>query len=315
MARHHTIDVSPANPMALHEPGRLHPQQHIGRAGLASAFRWSILLNSSLSGLQLVIGIGFGSLALIGDAIHNLGDVAGLALGWGAERLSKRPPSDRFTYGFGRSTQLAALINGVLVAMASAVVVVEALQRLQEPQPLVSGPVAWAAGAGILVNLGSASLFGHGGHGDTPGHQHDLNRRAATLHLISDALVSAAVLVSSLLVGATGWHWLDPLTAIGVGLAVGYTGVVLIRDALVVLLDGIPSHIKPEQVRETLLAIPGVVDVHHVHIWSLSTSQVALTAHLCRKGDLVNDLDLLHDAKRALAAIGVEHSTLQLEPG
>ena len=298
--------------MAPHEPGRRHPQQHIGRAGLASAFRWSILLNTALSVGQIVIGIGFGSLALIGDAIHNLGDVAGLALGWGAERLSTRPPSERFTYGFGRSTQLAALINGVLVAMASAVVVVEALQRLDSPEPLVSGPVAWAAAVGIVVNLGSARLFGHGEHA---GHQHDLNRRAAVIHLVSDALVSLAVLVSAVLVGLTGWHWLDPLTAIGVGLAVGYTGIVLIRDALVVLLDGIPSHIKPEQVRTTLLALPGVVDVHHVHIWSLSTSQVALTAHVCRRDTGLNDLELLHRAKDALAAIGVEHSTLQLEPG
>ena len=274
--------------MASHEPGRRHPQQHIGRAGLASAFRWSILLNTALSMGQIVIGIGFGSLALIGDAIHNLGDVAGLALGWGAERLSTRPPSERFTYGFGRSTQLAALINGVLVAMASAVVVVEAIQRLHNPEPLVSGPVAWAAAAGIAVNLGSAQLFGHGGgHG---GHTHDLNRRAAVIHLISDALVSLAVLLSALLVGLTGWHWLDPLTAIGVGIAVGYTGVVLIRDALVVLLDGIPAHIKPDQVRATLLALPGVVDVHHVHIWSLSTTQVALTAHLCRRNSTLDDL-------------------------
>ena len=135
------------------------------------------------------------------------------------------------------------------------------------------------------------------------------------VHLISDALVSLAVLLSTLLVGLTGWHWLDPLTAIGVGIAVGYTGVVLIRDALVVLLDGIPSHIQPEKVRATLLALPGVVDVHHVHIWSLSTSQVALTAHLCRRDSGMGDLELLHRAKDALAAIGVEHSTLQLEPG
>jgi cobalt-zinc-cadmium efflux system protein len=303
--------------MADHDHGRRHPQQHIGRAGLASAFRWSVLLNTALSVTQLVIGIGCGSLALIGDAIHNLGDVAGLTLGWGAERLSTRPPSERFTYGFGRSTQLAALINGVLVAMASAVVVVEAIQRLSDPEPLVSGPVAWAAAAGIAVNLGSASLFGHGGHGSHEGHSHghDLNRRAAVLHLVTDALVSAAVLVSAVLVGITGWHWLDPLTAIGVGIAVGYTGIVLIRDALVVLLDGIPRHIQPEQVRATLLALPGVVDVHHVHIWSLSTSQVALTAHLCRRDSGMGDLELLHRAKDALAAIGVEHSTLQLEPG
>ena len=289
------------------EQGRRHPQQHIGRAGLAGAFRWSILLNGGLSGLQIVIGVSFGSLALIGDAIHNLGDVAGLALGWGAERLSTRPPSQRFTYGWGRSSQLAALINGVLIAMASAVVVVEAMQRLLHPQPLAAGPVAWAAAAGIAVNLLSARLFGHG-------HQHDLNRRAAVLHLVSDALVSLAVLLSALLVGATGWHWLDPLTAIGVGLAVGYTGLILIRDAVVVLFDGIPSHIDPQRVRTVLLALPGVVSVHHVHIWSPSSTQVALTAHLCLSDFGPHNMELLHRAKQELAEIGVEHSTLQLEP-
>jgi cobalt-zinc-cadmium efflux system protein len=293
--------------MSASDHGRRHPQQHIGRASLGGAFRWSILLNSALAGGQLAIGIGFGSLALIGDAIHNLGDVAGLALGWGAERLSIRPPSERFTYGFGRSTQLAALINGVLIAMAAAVVVVEGLQRLRDPVPLLSGPVAWAAAAGIVVNLASASLFGHG-------DRHDLNRRAAMLHLISDALVSLAVLVSALLVGVTGWHWLDPVTAIGVGLAVGYTGMVLIRDALIVLLDAIPHHIDPARVREVLLALPQVCDVHHLHIWSLSTSQVAMTAHLCRRGSALDDMDLLHRAKDAVAALGVEHCTLQLEP-
>jgi cobalt-zinc-cadmium efflux system protein len=287
--------------------GRHHPQQLIGCAALGGAFRWSIVLNSALSGGQLVVGIGFGSLALIGDAIHNLGDVAGLALGWGAERLSVRPPSKRFTYGFGRSTQLAALINGVLIAMAAAVVVVEGLQRLQHPVPLLSGPVAWAAAAGIFVNLASARLFGHG-------DRHDLNRRAAELHLLSDALVSFAVLLSALLVGLTGWQWLDACTAIGVGLAVGYTGMVLIRDAVIVLLDAIPHQIDPDRVQQVLLDLPQVVDVHHVHIWSLSTSQVAMTAHLCRWMGAVDDMALLHMAKQAMADLGVQHCTLQLEP-
>ena len=121
--------------------------QHEHRDGNPAAFRWSVLLNSGLSALQLAIGIGFGSLALIGDALHNLGDVAGLGLGWGAEGLATRPPTERFTYGFGRTTQLAALANGVLIAMASAVVIVEGIQRLFQPEPVVSGPVAWAAAA------------------------------------------------------------------------------------------------------------------------------------------------------------------------
>ena len=137
-----------------------------------AAFRWSIALNSGLTALQLVIGFGFGSLALVGDALHNLGDVIGLVLGWGAERLSLRPPKGRFTYGYGRSTQMASLINGLLIFSAGVVVVVEAIQRLANPVPLIAGPVAWAAAAGIVINLFSAKLFGHD-------HHHDLNQRAA----------------------------------------------------------------------------------------------------------------------------------------
>ena len=286
----------------------LHEQQHIGRNGLASAFRWSILPNTALSVMQLLVGTAFGSLALVGDAVHNLGDVAGLGLGWGAERLTTRPPTERFTYGFGRSTQLAALANGVLIAMASAVVIVEGIQRLLQPEALVSGPVAWAAAAGIAVNLLSARLFGHG-------HHHDLNRRAAVTHLLSDALVSVAVLFSALLVGLTGWLWLDALTGIGVGLAIAFTAVQLMRDALQVMLDAVPPHIQVGQVRDVLQALPGVVDVHHVHIWCPSTTQVALTAHLRRTSDPALDLDLLHRAKDALREVGVDHATLQLEPG
>lgn len=170
------------------------------------------MLNSGLTALQLVIGFGFGSVALIGDAVHNLGDVVGLFLGWRAERLCQRPASGRFTYGYGR-THMASLLNGLLIVSGGVVVVVEALQRLLHPVPLVAGPVAWAAAAGIAVNLISARLFGHD-------HHHDLNQRAAVLHLLTDAAVSVAVLISAVLVGVAGWLWLDAITAMGVGAAV-----------------------------------------------------------------------------------------------
>ena len=264
------------------------------------------MLNSGLSALQLVIGFSFGSLALIGDALHNLGDVVGLMIGWGAERLSARAPTSRFTYGFGRSTQLASLINAVLILMAAAVVVVEGVQRLAHPVAVVSGPVAWAAAAGILVNLGSARLFGHD-------HSHDLNRRAAVVHLLTDAAVSAAVLVAAVLVSFTGWNWLDAATAIGVGLAVGWSGWQLLREALLVALDAVPRDIDLAQVEQVLRSLPGVVDVHHLHVWAMSTSQNALTAHIKRlQGD--GDMELLHAAKARLAHLGIAHSTLQLEP-
>ena len=284
-----------------------HPQQHSHRPGSARAFRWSVLLNSGLSALQLVIGIAFGSLALVGDAVHNLGDVAGLLLGWGAERLSAWPPSQRFTYGFGRSTQLASLANAVLILMASAVVLVEGVQRLFEPVAVSAGPVLWAASIGIVVNLFSARLFGSDGH-------HDLNRRAAVVHLMTDAAVSAAVLISALLVALTGWNWLDALTALGVGLAVAWSGVGLLREAIQVSLDAVPPGIDLAEVEASLRGLPGVLEMHHLHVWGMSTSQAALTTHLVRRPGSVDDLELLHRAKQQLARLGIAHSTIQLEP-
>jgi cobalt-zinc-cadmium efflux system protein len=285
-----------------------HPEQHRHRPGAQAAFRWSVILNCGLSAMQLVIGTAFGSLALIGDAVHNLGDVAGLLLGWGAEHLSTRAPVGRFTYGFGRSTQLASLANGVLILMASAVVLVEAMQRLMVPRPVEPGPVLWAAALGVIVNLLSARLFGSD-------HSHDLNRRAAVVHLLTDAAVSAAVLVSALLVMATGLDWIDAFTALGVGLAVAWSGLRLLSDAVRIMLDAVPQGIDIEEVTATLRNLEGVVDVHHVHVWALSTSQNALTAHLVvQRNAETNDLQLLHEAKSRLAWLGIGHSTLQLEP-
>ncbi|MEY4359581.1 MAG: hypothetical protein RLZZ631_1067 [Cyanobacteriota bacterium] len=284
---------------------------HHDHSQSAQAFRWSIALNAGLTALQLVIGFGFGSLALIGDALHNLGDVVGLVLGWGADQLSRRPASGRFTYGYGRSTQIAALINGLLIFAAGSVVVVEAIQRLFQPVPLVAGPVAWAAAAGIVINLVSAKLFGHN-------HQHDLNQRAAVLHLLTDAAVSVAVLISAVVVGLTGWLWLDALTAIGVGAVVVWSAVDLLREAIALNLDAAPRHVDLEQVQATLLALPAIEAVEALHIWSVSTSRTALTAHLVvdpqalKTGEL-NQQHLIEQAQHALAEIGIRQSTLQVE--
>lgn len=286
-------------------PPPRHQHQHQHRAGSARAFFWGVLLNSGLSGLQLAIGFGFGSLALIGDAIHNLGDVAGLLFGWGAERLSARPATARFTYGFGRSTQLASLINAALILMAAGVVIVEGVQRLFDPVPLVSGPVAWAAAAGIVVNLLSARLFGSS-------HSHDLNRRAAVVHLLTDAAVSAAVLVSAVLVGLLGWLWLDAATAIGVGLAVAWSGWALLLEALSAALDAVPRGIELAEVEAALRSLPGVENVQHLHVWGMSTSRTALTAQLGCRGR-VDERQLLPLARQRLADLGITHSTIEIE--
>jgi cobalt-zinc-cadmium efflux system protein len=291
----------------MHPPHR-HLHQH--RPGSAAAFRWSVLLNGLLSGLQLVIGLAFGSLALVGDALHNVGDVVGLMLGWGAERLSTRPTTDAFTYGFGRSTELAALFNALLIFAAGVVVMVEALQRLFQPQPVLAGPVAWAAAAGVVVNLLSARAFG-------AVHQPDLNRRAAVLHLLTDAAVSVAVLLSALLVGLSGWLWLDAITAIGVGAAVIGSAIGLLREAIALNLDAAPRGIDLGAVEARLQRLPGVLSVDELHVWGLSTSRTALTAHLRIDPDQLAHLQLdpdqlLQQARGALAELGIRKSTLQL---
>ena len=271
----------------------------------------SIVLNSGLTALQLVIGVAFGSLALIGDALHNLGDVVGLALGWGADRLSRRPARGRFTYGYGRSTQMVSLVNGLLIFAAGAVVVVEAIQRLFHPVPLIAGPVAWAAAAGIVINLLSARLFGHD-------HHHDLNQRAAVLHLLTDAAVSVAVLISALLVGLTGWLWLDAVTAIGVGGAVIWSAAGLLREAIALNLDAAPRGVDLGAVEALLQRLPGVLAVEELHVWGLSTSRTALTAHLRLNPGLLADAQLNRDqllalARQQLATLGIRKCTLELE--
>jgi len=288
-----------------HSDGHSHSHSHSPtRAG--AAFRWSIALNSGLTVLQLLIGFAFGSLALIGDALHNLGDVLGLVLGWGAEQLSSRPAGGRFTYGYGRSTQIASLVNGLLIFSAGVVVVVEAIQRLQDPVPLIAGPVVWAAAAGIVINLLSARLFGHN-------HQHDLNQRAAVLHLLTDAAVSVAVLVSAIVVGATGWLWLDALTAIGVGLAVIVSALGLLREAIALNLDAAPRHINLAAVEAALLELPDVQTVAELHVWGISTSRTALTAHLMLRPGAQAGEALLEAARQRLETLGIRKSTIQLE--
>ena len=229
----------------------------------------------------------------------------GLLLAWGAERLSLRPARGRFTYGYGRSTHLAALINGLLVFGAGLLVVVEGLDRLQQPEPLVAGPVAVAAAAGIAINLLSARLFGADSH-------LDLNRRAAVLHLLSDAAVSAAVLLSAILVALTGRTELDAITAIAVGAAVMVSAYGLLKQALAASLDAVPEGQDLQLIEAALRGLPGVMAVSELHVWGLGGRRVALTAHLQVQG--VPAADLLRLGEERLRELGIEHSTLQVEP-
>lgn len=286
-----------------HHHGHNH---HHHRTGSKNAFRLSIVLNTALSVIQILIGFFFGSIALVGDAIHNLGDVVGLTLAWGAERLSRRSATKRFTFGLGRSTQLASLTNSVLVLAAAGVVVVESVIRIFHPFRVVAIPIAVAAALGILINLLSARLFGDD-------HHHDLNKRAAVVHMLTDAAVSAAVLVGAVLVGITGWFWLDAVIGVGVGLVVGRSGWRLFKEALSLLLDGVPKGLDAEILKQQILDVPGVVDIHDMRVWSNSTSTISFTAHVHHRRSPQENASLLREIREVLHRLKIDHSTIELD--
>lgn len=282
-----------------------HGHDH-GAPDLNRAFAIGVGLNLTFVAVEAIYGFRAHSLSLLADAGHNLGDVMGLLLAWGAGILATRLPSARRTYGLRRSSILAALGNAVLLLLAVGGIIWEALARFRTPEPVASGVVIWVALIGIGINTGTALLFMRGRKGD-------LNVRAAFVHMMADAAVSAGVVVAALVMMRTGWLWLDPAVsvAIAIVIAVGTWG--LLRDSVNLALDAVPEGIDPDQVQGYLAGLPGVTAVHDLHIWGMSTTHVAVTAHLVKPG--VGDDDaLLAQASRVLHdRFGIEHSTLQVE--
>jgi cobalt-zinc-cadmium efflux system protein len=246
-------------------------------------------------------------MALVADAAHNLGDVLGLVLAWGAAALARREPSLRRTYGWRKSTILAALANAVLILVAVGGVAWEAIERLFHPPEVQGMTVVVVAAIGVAVNAGSAWLF-------FADRKRDLNVRAAFTHLAADAAVSVGVVLTGALILATGWHWLDPATSLLIGLVIVLGTWGLLRESLDLVLDAVPAHIDPEEVRGSLVELEGVRGVHDLHVWAVSTEEVALTAHLvvC---DLPGAAGLPHRAAGLLEQrFGIHHCTIQLEP-
>lgn len=302
-----------------HHPEHRHsapdPQGHTGgspdnapRPPATRAFAIGTLVNLGFTVLEAGYGLATNSLALLSDALHNLGDVLGLALGWGAAWLAQRPASARRTYGFRRATVLAPLANSLVLVAGAGALGWEAAQRLGTPPAIDAGPVIVVAAIGIAINLGSALLFRHG-------HAHDLNQRGAYLHLLADAAVSLAVVLGGLAMLGLGWRWLDPVLALAVTVVVVWSGWSLMRDSLDLALDAVPRGIDQAAVQAFLAEQDGVAAVHHVHIWALGSSEIALTAHLVRP--LAGDHDQFIDAvaRRLRERFGISHATLQVEHG
>ena len=272
------------------------------------AFAAVTLINLAYTALEAGYGFATNSLALLSDALHNLGDVLGLGLAWGAAAIARRPPTERHTYGWRRATLLSPLANALLLVGFAGALAWEAVRRFDAPPQIPAVPVIAVAALGIVVNLGAAWFV-------RSGHEHDLNRRGAFLHLVADAAVSLAAVLAGLGMYAFGWSWLDPATALLVGAVVAAGAFALLRDAFNAAMDAVPAGIRQAEVREFLSGQPGVVAVHHLHIWSLGAGEVAMTAHLVRPDDADHDAFIDRLAHALDHRFGINHPTLQIERG
>ena len=270
------------------------------------AFALGIALNLAFVAVEAGVGIVAGSMALVADAGHNLSDVLALVIAWGASVLAARAPSDRFTYGFKSSTILAALANASLLMIALGAILVETLRRLADPAPVAGGLVMAVAAVGIVVNTATALLF-------LKGRKDDLNIRGAFLHMAADAAVSAGVVLAGLAILLTGRAWIDPVTSLAIVALIGWGTWGLLKDSLKLGLLGVPEGIDEKAVRGFLAGRPGVSAVHDLHIWPMSTTETALTAHLVMPGGAPGD-SFLHELAHELEHdFGIGHATVQVE--
>lgn len=277
---------------------------------IAPSFDRACAIGAAINGAFVVAEIIFGlsahSLALIADAVHNLGDVLSLLMVWGAMSLGRRVPTLKRTYGYGRSSILASLANAVILLIGVGAIAFEAIRRFDDLQPVSDTTVAWVALVGIAVNGVTALLFMSGRKGD-------LNVRGAFLHMASDAAVSLGVVVAALIIGWTGWLWLDPVTSLAIVAVITVGAWGLLRDSVDLAMDAVPARIDRHAVELRLKALAGVSGIHDLHIWPLSTTETALTAHLAVNAGVISD-DLIARAVHAMKeSFGIGHATFQLE--
>ena len=287
--------------------------QHLHRhadmpADYGRMFAIGIALNLAYVVVEAGLGVVVGSLALLADAGHNLADVLGLGLSWGAALLGRRRPSERFTYGLRSSSILASLGNAVILLVVTGGIAWEAVLRLSHPVAVQGLAVAGVAVAGIAVNGATALLFARG-------RSRDLNVRSAFVHMLADALIAAGVVVTGIAIALSGQAWLDPAVSLAVSAVIVYGTWGLIRDAMGLALDAVPEGIDAVAVRAHFAALPGVTAIHDLHIWGMSTTETALTIHLVMPGGHPGDAVLAGLAHELEAQYGIHHATIQIELG
>lgn len=284
-----------------------HEHHHHDHAvtSLNKAFIVGIALNVAFVVVEFAVGLYYGSMGLLSDAGHNLSDVASLLLAMLAFRLAQAHATPRYTYGYKKSTVLISLLNSVILLIAVGVIVAESIGRMMHPAPIEGGAIAWTAGVGVVINGFTAWLF-------MKDKDRDLNVKGAYLHMAADALVSVGVVVSGLVISWTGWTIVDPIVGLLVAAVIVASVWSLTRDSLRLSLDGVPDGIRVEELEERMMTVPGVEAVHHIHVWAISTTENALTAHV-----VLTDLPRLeavkHRLKTLLEAAGIHHATLEFE--
>lgn len=264
-----------------------------------------VALNTVFVITEVVYGLSANSLALISDAGHNLSDVMGLLLAWGAIRLSRTRPTPRRTYGLRRSSILAALANAAMLLFVTGAITVEAVRRLWNPAPVVASTIMWVAAAGVLVNGVTAALF-------ASGRKSDINIRGAFAHMASDAFIALGVVITGFAIRATGWLWLDPVASISIGLVIAVGTWSLLRESVNLAMDAVPENVDSAAVESLLGSIEGVSAVHDLHIWAMSTTETCLTAHLVASAGL-EDKTLALVRTELREHFGIGHSTIQVE--
>jgi len=294
-----------------HEPDgqHSHSHQHAHRLSFDNFDRSMAIgvgLNALFVGLEVVAGSLAGSLALLADAGHNAGDVVGLLLAWGASTLARRPPTRRYTWGFRRSTIYAAFGNAVLLLAACGAILWEAVHRLQSPEPVLGATMIAVAAVGVLINTLTALLF-------LRGRSSDANLRGAFLHMAADAAVSAGVVVAGIAILLTGWAWIDPAVSIAVAMVIVFGTWDLFRESIDLTLDAVPRGIELEDVTDLLAAIPGVAEVHDLHVWNASTSEISLTVHLVVPDAEEHRLVLKRASQALRERFQITHTTIQME--
>jgi cobalt-zinc-cadmium efflux system protein len=291
-----------------HDHGHGHGHHHPAPGDKGRAFLLAIALNTGFVAIEFIYGFIANSTALMADAGHNLSDVLGLVLAWGAGMLAKSAPTRRFTYGLRGTSILAALFNGLLLMLACGAIAWEAVHRFAHPQAVAGTTVSIVAAVGVLVNGFSAWLF-------MAGSKDDINVRGAYLHMAADAALSLGVVVAGLVVMSTGWTWLDPAVSLVIVVIIVAGTWSLLKESLQMVLAGVPASVDATQVTAFLTSQTGVSEVHDVHIWAMSTTETALTAHLVMPGGYPGDAAIDHIVEHLREDFAIHHCTLQVEQG